>query len=162
MNYGCEIDCNEFTNNNLNIVGYREDNFTRSLFSQYNLDCISKQITQYLKGVDEDGKDIVVSNNIISNVLSSIYNSYYPQYGDMYSRFIIPYDYNGDFKDIIDRTISVIVQQVRDNILIEQQNKKLTVWTTVLGDFNNQGLRSYAPIKLNERRNTKLLFNMNY
>jgi len=162
MNYGCDLNCNEFTNNNLNIIGYKEDSFTQSLFSPKNLECISKKITELLKGVDDTGKDIVVSNSVISNALSSIYNSYYAQYGDMYSRYIVPYEFDGDFTTIINRTISLIVSSVKTEILVEQQNKKLTKWVNVYGDFNNHGLRAHAPIKLNQRRNNKLLFNMNY
>jgi hypothetical protein len=45
---------------------------------------------------------------------------------------------------------------------MDENNKKLTIWTTVLGDFNEHGLRSYAPIKIRENNINKVRFNMNY
>ena len=34
--------------------------------------------------------------------------------------------------------------------------------TTVLGDFNRYGLRAHQEIKLNNKRNDRIYFNMNY
>ena len=63
---------------------------------------------------------------------------------------------------MINQTVNIIVSAIKDEIEITEQNKKLTAWTTVLGDFNEQGLRSHAPIKLRERHPQYMAFNMNY
>ena len=41
-------------------------------------------------------------------------------------------------------------------------NEKLTIWTTLLGDFNEHGLRQYPPIKLRNKRPDPMLFHMRY
>jgi hypothetical protein len=61
-----------------------------------------------------------------------------------------------------DQVINIITTDVKNNLEAEQCNSKLSIWTTVLGDFNEHGLRQHGPIKLKERRPTTMLFNMNY
>jgi hypothetical protein len=45
---------------------------------------------------------------------------------------------------------------------MDECNSKLSAWTTILGDFNEHGLRRHAPIKLREKRPMPMAFNMNY
>ena len=61
-----------------------------------------------------------------------------------------------------DQVINIITSDVKNNLGMDQCNSKLTIWTTVLGDFNDAGLRSHPPIKLKERRPTTMLFHMRY
>jgi hypothetical protein len=51
---------------------------------------------------------------------------------------------------------------VKGNLGMDDNNSKLTIWTTVLGDFNEHGLQSHPKIKLREKRPAPLQFNMNY
>jgi len=54
------------------------------------------------------------------------------------------------------------LSNIKNQMEMEQANKKLTVWTTLLGDFNKEGLRAHAPIKLRRRHPQYMAFNMNY
>ena len=45
---------------------------------------------------------------------------------------------------------------------IEENNKKLTIWSTLYGDFNREGLRAHPPIKIRNRRIDQMSINMNY
>ena len=70
--------------------------------------------------------------------------------------------WRNDAETIIDRTITLIFDYYRNEIGMEENNKQLTVWTTILGDFNKHGLRQTPPIKTQKRRPDPFLFNMNY
>jgi len=71
-------------------------------------------------------------------------------------------DNSGYLQDMIQQTIEIITSEVKNNLEMEENNRKLTVWTTVLGDFNEQGLRSHPEIKIRQKRPTPMQFNMNY
>ena len=43
-----------------------------------------------------------------------------------------------------------------------EANKKLTIWNTVYGDFNKEGLRGHSQIKIREKHPQYMAFNMNY
>ena len=62
-----------------------------------------------------------------------------------------------------DQTIEIIVSDVKNNMEIEEHNKKLTIWTTVLGEgVNDHGLRSHSQIKIRESRPDPFQFHMKY
>lgn len=63
---------------------------------------------------------------------------------------------------MIDQVIEIITSQVRTELGMEENNAKLTAWTTVLGTFNAHGLTQTPPIKTRQRRPDPCLFNMNY
>ena len=63
---------------------------------------------------------------------------------------------------MMDEVINIITTDVKVNLGMEENNAKLTVWTTVLEDFNEHGLRSHSKIKLRENRPQPMMFNMNY
>lgn len=162
---GCEQDCDE---NYLKYVGWEYSAENRKcyeeLWSECNLDKMQKKITQLLQGVDPNGRNIIVTKENICHILSEVYSSHRPQVGDIYSRYIqsgIEGPRN-DVRDIIDRAVQIIVSQVRNELGMIECNSKLTVWNSLLGDFNEQGLRAHPPIKLNNRRSTRFQFNMNY
>lgn len=135
-----------------------------TLFSQETIQAISEAITRALDGTDPQNKRIVVSPDKIVNVLSNMYqNSTRPNIGDIHSRYIIPQDEaRCDLRSIINQTINVIVRSIRDEIETTENNKKLSVWTTVYGDFNKEGLRAHAPIKIRRRHPQYMAFNMKY
>ncbi len=61
------------------------------------------------------------------------------------------------------QTITLIVDYVRNSLEMENINGKLSIWNTVLGEFNEKGLRSHAPLTANIDNNRRLFqFNMNY
>ena len=45
---------------------------------------------------------------------------------------------------------------------MEENNRKLTIWTTVYGDFNQHGLQQHSKIKVRNKRPNPMEFNMNY
>lgn len=146
-------------------VGYEQNKATRQMFSIANLNKISRKITQLLTGLEPSGRPIVVPKETIGSVMSNILiNSNAITTGDIYSRYIIPD--SGSAQSTIayieDQCIEVIVSSVRNDYQTRATNAKLTAWTTVLGDFNEQGLRSHSIIKVQEKRPNPMEFNMNY
>lgn len=146
----------DYTSNNSSALDF--------LFSTKGLDMISQIITSSLQGVDPRGRNIVVPHDKIANVLSSVYSfGTRTNIGNIYTTDTMPsIEPRDDIKNFINQTVNIIVSAVKDEIEITEQNKKLTAWTTVLGDFNTEGLRSHAPIKLRERHPQYMAFNMNY
>jgi hypothetical protein len=96
--------------------------------------------------------------------MNDIYESYRPPTGDIFSRYIVPSGTSSEsyVQNMIDQVIEVITSDVRNNLGMEECNKKLSIWTTVYGDFNSSGLRQHAPIKVRNKRPTPMLFQMNY
>jgi hypothetical protein len=135
-----------------------------SLWSPARLTVIQDKITQLLDGLDESGRQIIIPLQTIGNVLSQCFESNRPQVGSIYSRYIQmePESNRNDIRDIIDRTINIIVSQVKNEYLMIQQNKKLTKWNILLGDFNKEGLRAHAPIKIRNKHPQLMMFNLNY
>ena len=140
-----------------------EQSCLQEFFSQKNISKISCKVTQLLTGVDKLNRPIVVPDRRIANVMSGVYESFRPETGSIFSRYTIPVSRGTDWlQRMIDETINIITSNVRDTLEMQYNNENLTIWTTVLGDFNEHGLRSHAPIKLKERRPSTMLFNMNY
>lgn len=122
------------------------------------IDFISQECTRLLKGVHFQGKDILIPNNRIVEVMNTAYLSYNPPTG-----FDVPIFNQKSYTDfLIKEVIERIVFDVSNTLAIEQNNNKRTVWTTVLGDFNQHQLRAHAPIKLKNNRPNSFQFNMKY
>ena len=150
----------------LKYVGYNTQNqYTSLLFKPEVVDYISKQVTRYLaaKRVEPSGRPIIVPDTPSCHVLSSVYDAYQPNTGDIMTRYVIePAKPDNYVKNIVDQTIEIIVSNVADNLEIDANNEKLTIWTTVLGNFNPHGLLSHSKIKVNDRHPNFGEFNMNY
>jgi len=146
-------------------AGYIQNPTMKNLFSKKNIEIISRKVTELLQGVDSEGRDIVVPNETISNVMSQIQLNTIPKNtGDIYTRYIIPAGDNFDpmWSYIINKTIETIVSDVKSNLGMEECNRKLTIWTTMLGDFNKHGLMPHSKINLNNKRHRSRNTNMNY
>lgn len=154
MEYATEI-CEHFKNDNYTrYVGYIDDNSElKQYFNDITVSTISAKITELLQGVDSENRAIIVPNKTIWSVMSEIYNSYRPPTGDIYSRYIVPSGtiFDSYIQNMIDQVIEVITSDVRNNLSMEEHNKQLTIWTTVYGDFNQQGLRQVPPIKIRNK-----------
>lgn len=146
-------------------VGYDESTDCMSdLFSEQNLNSMSKEITKRLKGVEKNGRDIMVPLSTIGGVLSSVYlNGRDPSVGDIYARYNIE---NNDVdrlaQILILQTIQIIVDQIKTEYEMKDNNYNLSIWDSVLGDFNEKGLRQHPPIKILKNTVQKMMFNMNY
>jgi hypothetical protein len=146
-----------------NVLRDSPTTFERSVYSPETLKKISEIITKSLKGVDPQGRDIVVGDNVIKSVLSSIIDSHIPRSGDIYSKYQIMYnDPNNSANDIIAKTIEVITYTLRNETEMIKNNNKLSVWDNLFGDFNKHGLRAHPNIKLKERHPDYMLFHMRY
>jgi len=130
--------------------------FTAQRMHQYQ-----KKISELLQGVGPDNRPIIVPFKTISSVLWECYESNTPVVGSIYSRLQQPSN-RDDTTGIVDRMINIIVSQIRTEYGMVEQNKKLTIWSTLLGDFNKEGIRAHPPIKLRKKRTQRMMFNMNY
>lgn len=161
MEYAQNI-CND--QNYIRYVGYSENTGPiNDYFSHNTINTISKKVTQLTYGVIQN-KPIIVPDHIIADVMNQIYISYRPMTGDIYSRYIVPSGQTTDdyITSMIDQTIEVIVSDIKNSIGIDQQNTKLSIWSSLYGEFNPEGLRQHAPIKIRHKKPTSMQFNMNY
>lgn len=141
---------------------HNRDNYNY-MWSTEHLKTIQQKIAQLLQGVNKDNRPIMVTLEVIGNVLSQTYSTHRPQVGDIHSRFIqqdLPQ--RNDVAEITSRTIEIITSQIRNEYQMIEQNKRLSIWNTVRGDFNAAGLRSHAPIKLRKKRPNNFQFHMHY
>jgi len=134
------------------------------LMSDITVSLVSQKCTELLAGVHPEGRPIVFPPKSIANVLDSVYQSHTPQVGDIYSRYfqanITP---RNDVAEMINRAIKIITSQVRNEYEIAEQNSKLSVWTTVYGDFNEHGLRRHSQItQINNRGPSRHQIAMRY
>ena len=148
-------------------VGYNDDDLcvqdihfsiSKELFSTKNINKVSSTISDLLVGVDSKNRKIIVPDKTIASIMSSVYDNFKPTRSDMYST----YENNSDLSRVNNQVINIIVSDIKNNIGMEECNNKLSIWTTVLGDFNEHGLRQHSGIKIREKRPDPMLFNMNY
>lgn len=134
------------------------------LFSEANLVTLRDQIAESLVGVDPQGRKIHVALDKIASVLGNVYqNTTRQRIGDIHSRYIVPQDQaRCDIREINNTTANIVVRAIRDEYETIENNKKLSVWSTLYGDFNKEGLRSHAPLKIRRRHPQYMAFNMNY
>ncbi len=125
---------------------------------------MQQKITELLAGVDEQNRPIVVPVNTIANVLSQVFGANRPEVGSIYSRYIQmePESTRNDVRDIVDRTINIVVSQVKNEMLMIQQNKRLSIWSTLYGDFNKDQLRAHPPIKIRNKHPQYMAFFENF
>ena len=134
------------------------------VYSPDGIKFISETITKALKGVDPQGRNIVVSDDVIKSVLSSSIENFVPITGDIYSKYQVMYNQpRNDYQDIINQTIEVITSQIRNETEMIKCNNKLNIWDAKLyGEFNPHGLLAHPPIKLRNKRPDPMLFHMKY
>ena len=151
--------------NYIRYVGWpvTESEFDREFFSQWTLNYISNKLKVLLKCLRKDGRPYVVADEVIANVMSTAYATYRPQLGDGYFMLTQPQEHpRNDPKTLTDIVIEIIYDYIVNEEQMKQNNEKLTIWTTVYGDFNEHGLRQHPVIKVNDRNINKVRFNMNY
>ncbi|MHA2038973.1 MAG: hypothetical protein ACW98X_21300 [Promethearchaeota archaeon] len=147
-------------------AGYEQSNTCIKEYFSHNTICmISDKITQLLIGVHPSNKQIKVSDKVIAHVMSQIQDTFRPTTGSIQSRYTIPD--SGDepesyIQNMISQVIELIVSNVKNDYMMEENNKKLSVWDSVLGTFNKNQLLAHPPIKINNNRPASFQFNMNY
>ena len=143
---GKKCDYNQlFDNNYYRYVGYKTTEYpgnpVQKLFSQLVLNQTQKKITNLLKGVNSEGRDIIVPIETIGNVFSQFLNNEPTnrELGDIYSRFIIENpEEKGFVESIVERSIEVIVSTINGEYFTYTQEKILI---TIL---IKQNLRTFA------------------
>jgi hypothetical protein len=149
--------------NYIKYVGYNQSSCIKEFYSKHNVDKISQKITELLEGVDKNNRSILVPDKTIYSVMNSVCDNFMPETGDIYTRYNIASSSPvNDIQRMIDETINIITTDVKVNLGMDECNSKLSIWTTILGDFNKHGLRSHGPIKLKMNRGKQMAFNMNY
>lgn len=165
MDYGYKT-CNGSTCdfNYLRYVGWSENNECfRKFFSKNTIDIISRKVTELTKGVDDKNRSIIVPDERICEVMDGVYANFRPPTGDIYSRYIVPNDQQANMvQSMIDQTIEIITDYIRNEIGIIKANEKLSAWVQVYGDFNEHNLTQTPPIKIREKRPATMQFHMNY
>ena len=133
------------------------------LFTKQTIQTIQSKTSEYLTGVDSKGRRIVPSEDVVVEALYGVFDNYLPETGDIYGKYLVRNGQKVDhYSYIVDMTISLLVRGISTELGMEQNNQKLTIWTTVLGDFNEHGLRQYPPIKVKDKRPDPFLFHMRY
>jgi hypothetical protein len=118
------------------------------------MEYLSKEITKALDGVHPEGRPIIATERVISGALFSVENQYAPKVGDIHSRYIIPQDpEQNDLTNINSQVIAMVVDAIKNEYEIAQNNSKLSIWSTLYGEgCNDEGLKQTNLIKLNNRR----------
>jgi hypothetical protein len=155
--YNTKFKKNVLHNGDLYVDGV-DFSISKELFSKQNINKVSSKITQLLQGIDSKNRKIIIPDKTIGSIMSTVYNNFNPVRSDMYST----YQTNSDLTQVNDQVINIITSDIKNNIGMEECNSKLSIWTTVLGDFNQHGLRQHSSIKIREKRPNPMLFNMNY
>lgn len=165
MEYAAKINGNISDDNYVKYVGYKEDNACISeYYDSKTVRIISNKVTELLQGVDPENRPIIVPDKTIYSMMNAIYANYRPPTGDIFSRYIVPSGTSSDsyVQNMIDQVIEVITSNVRNSLGMEENNRKLSIWTSVYGDFNEHSLRAHAPIKIRNKRPQSFMFNMHY
>ena len=149
-------------------VGWDNDSHSNhvvnSLLSETNLKKVQHQITNLLEGVHPQNKKMIVSLKDIASIMhpiieqTNIKNAGYIQS----SRFSDGLSKN-DFANIVNNeTITTIVSKLKADYGIENHRNNLSIWSTLYGEHNKEGLRAHAPIKTREKHPQYMAFNMKY
>ena len=172
MEYGQPIDqtYNDTTKdyNFTKFVGYsnpgKNNKCYTDFFSQCTINQISKKVTELTVGVHPENKNIIVPDEWIIDVMNSVYENWSGgSLGSIHSRYTIPnYENENYTRAWVEQTINILISHIRNVYGMIENNQKLTKWTTVLGEFNEGGLRSHAPIKVLNKRPAPFQFNMRY
>lgn len=151
---------------NMRYVGWdtSQNRATRYLFDKSTIKTISSKITELLQGVEKNGKQIIVTDNVITNVLSSLLaKDRLGNIGDIHSRYTIArQEPDCGVASIIDRTIETIVSYIKNEYGMIEYNESLSIWNSILGGQNKLGLMPHSKIKLRERQPQRMAFHMNY
>lgn len=158
----------EATNDNyMRYIGYGAASVlepcSQKCFSLDTINMIGKKVTELTMGIAN--RPIVVPQEQIANVLSQMFLTNRPKTGDIYTRYNIPDSApRDDIQEIINKTIEFITNDIKVNLGMDKANEDLTIWDTVLGDFNRRNLQQVPKgfAKLKKKRPQTMFFFENY
>ncbi len=175
--YPCDIDKlllkykvskNNYESENIKLtknVLYDGYDLDKVLYSEATVMFIKQKCEEYLVGAHPEGKRVVISPKTVIAAMNFVYLEYRKPVGDIRGgEQVVDYSKRDDVQAIINRTISLIVSDVQNELGIIANNQKYSIWANSFGDYNPWGITFFDQqnVKLNERRNTNLLFNMRY
>ena len=134
------------------------------LFKDETVTYIQQSCSNYLMPLFN--KPIVIPAEQVREMITSVWNV--EAGGDragIYTdaTFNLPENKIGyDFKRIVQIVIQSITSQISTTREMQVCNDKLNIWNTVLGDFNEAGIRAHPKIKLRERHPAYMQFFENY
>jgi hypothetical protein len=114
-----------------------------TFFCTENLDYISLEITNRLKGVHPDGKNIIVPKETILSVMDNIYNHTFPD-PDKMTMMVIEF----------------ITNHISNEFGIEANNNKLSAWIQIYPE--ESGMQRHPQIKLKEKTISQYTTQWNY
>ena len=133
----------------------------RQVFTKYTLKVIQEKVYEYLLKAMK--KKIIPSERIVIIALYGVYENHIPRTGDIYGKYlVVDQTQRDDYGYIVDKTISLLIDGIKNDIEMTDANSKLSIWNSVLGDFNENGLRQFPPIKLRNKGPDRMLFHMKY
>jgi hypothetical protein len=133
----------------------------RQVFTKNTLKVIQEKVYEYLLKAMK--KKIIPSERIVIIALYGVYENHIPRTGDIYGKYlVVDQTQRDDYGYIVDKTISLLIDGIKNDIEMTEANSKLSIWNSVLGDFNENGLRQFPPIKLRNKGPDRMLFHMKY
>lgn len=164
MEHGKQLDGEPLDFGYIRHSGYQDTSTClQEYYSKETICLISRKVTQLTRGVNSEGRPIVVPDENIIDVMNGVHEGYRPETGDIYSRYIVENNNRTSMvQSMIDQTIEIITSDIRNNLGMEEHNRKLSAWVQLYGDFNTDGLRQHAPIKVREKRPSPMQFHMRY
>jgi hypothetical protein len=133
----------------------------REVFTKRTVKIIQEKVYEYL--LKSISKKIIPSERIVIIALYGVFENHIPRTGDIYGRYLVVDEtQRDDYGYIVDKTISLLITGIETDIGMQDANSKLSIWNSILGDFNENGLRQFPPIKLRERGPDRFLFHMRY
>lgn len=142
-------------------VGFQDvDEALQIYFSDSTVRFIQAKVRELLTPFYPPG--VLVPYDKIENVMNSVYRGFRPATGDIFTRYSIPSTENTNAIDeMINQVVQIICTDVQNNLTTEQNNAKLDIFNTVLGDGNPLGVRQTPPLKVRQKR-PNFIINMNY
>lgn len=138
-------------------VGWQGNAVSRYFFSPENTARLRAGIASFL------GPHVHVGDQVLYGVMSNIAANWNPRTGDIYTRYVIPAaEPRDDLENMNGQVVTVIVNAIRQETEQRELNGRLSVWDSVLGDFNRHGLRAHPILKTKENDYMKGMFSMNY
>ena len=133
----------------------------RHIFTKRTVTMIKQKVYEYL--LKSMQKKIVPSDKVVITALFGVYENHIPRTGDIYGQYLVVDEtQRDDYGYIVDKTISLLIDGIQTDIEMAEANSKLSIWNSLLGDFNENGLRQFPPIKLRNKGPDRMLFHMKY
>jgi hypothetical protein len=155
---------NSFDTRFLSVAGWDQTSQSSEnykwFFCRDNVNYISAEITRLLAG---SGYQVRVTDEVIAGVMSNVAQNNNPVVGDIFTRYVVPNKTaRDDIVNMNQQVITVIVNTILNEMETTKLNQRLSIWSTVYGDFNTEGLRAHSIIRKKENDYIKGVFSMNY